>query len=180
MRQTVTRYNEGLKWCPRCKQYKPLADFYTISESKCIECKKAQRKKDYAALTDEQKAARLARRNNPEYKLGSKVRSDRHKLSFSPEEFSQKQRAAILKHRYKITPEEYDRMLESQGNGCALCGRLEEDVKLSVDHDHSCCPGRNSCGKCVRGLLCMRCNAMLGVLESFPEMIPKVLAYLKV
>lgn len=30
-----------------------------------------------------------------------------------------------------------------------------------VDHDHACCPRSNSCGKCVRGILCRECNKLL-------------------
>src|SRR4029077_2130187 len=33
---------------------------------------------------------------------------------------------------------------------------------LAVDHDHNCCPGAHSCGKCIRGILCGTCNSALG------------------
>lgn len=43
--------------------------------------------------------------------------------------------------------------------GCAICG---SGSRICVDHDHSCCPGKGSCGKCIRGALCFNCNVGLG------------------
>ena len=63
---------------------------------------------------------------------------------------------------YRITPERYDAILASQNGCCAICGGHDGYKRLAVDHDHNCCPGRNSCGKCVRGLLCENCNHGLG------------------
>jgi len=60
-------------------------------------------------------------------------------------------RKNALKRRYGITPEQYDLMLERQGGGCAICGRLPKPGRrLAVDHDHAT--------KRVRGLLCFQCN----------------------
>lgn len=75
-------------------------------------------------------------------------------------------RADRLRRYFNLSIEQYDAMLAEQGGVCAICkqpetrlhrgrGRL---VALSVDHDHRCCPGKTSCGRCVRGLLCDRCN----------------------
>jgi len=90
------------------------------------------------------------------------------------------------KNKYNITTEEYNSMLEAQNHTCALCGRPEfvisyqtnNVLKLAVDHDHSCCPGVRSCGKCVRGLLCMACNRAIGVIESSSS-LEKLIAYLR-
>ena len=72
-----------------------------------------------------------------------------------------------LWRRYKMTPEHYNAKLEAQGNHCALCQTVRLKIRrMPVDHDHGCCEGNTSCGKCVRGILCQQCNVALGYLEA--------------
>jgi len=83
-----------------------------------------------------------------------------------------------LEYRYKKSLAWYRETLAAQGGGCAICGRKPNHRRLHVDHDHSCCPGKNappethvrpnkmSCGECVRGLLCDYCNTRLRALEN--------------
>lgn len=82
-----------------------------------------------------------------------------------------------LKKRYNITQEEYNNLLVEQNNVCAICLQTETskhkngDVRsLSVDHCHVT-------GK-VRGLLCNRCNRMLGQMEDNPTLIDRATKYL--
>jgi len=42
----------------------------------------------------------------------------------------------------------------------------EFGITPNQDHDHVCCSGKKSCGKCLRGLLCHGCNTKLGALEN--------------
>ena len=71
--------------------------------------------------------------------------------------------------KYHVPKDWYEKKLDEQGGHCALCpmsvnGRL--GTRLSIDHDHYCCPNtKGCCGKCVRGLLCHNCNRMVGVVE---------------
>ena len=70
--------------------------------------------------------------------------------------------------RYNLTQERFDQLLADQGNACGICrNRFKDGQRICIDHDHNCCPvepGKETgcCGKCVRGLLCVRCNTWLG------------------
>lgn len=85
--------------------------------------------------------------------------------------------------KFGLTPQAFDELLAAQGGRCAIC-RTDDPrgnrVKTwSVDHDHACCPGPMSCGKCVRGLLCNRCNRAIGLLRDDPAVIESAAAYLR-
>lgn len=74
---------------------------------------------------------------------------------------------------------DYAAMLASQGGRCAICGTAEPrgKGKFHVDHDHSCCGEKRSCGKCVRGLLCQRCNTGIGYFDDNPDLMRKAIEY---
>lgn len=63
-------------------------------------------------------------------------------------------RSRMLKTRYNITEDDYEKILATQGGGCAICGRAETGrTRHHVDHDHKTLV--------VRGILCFRCNVHL-------------------
>lgn len=87
---------------------------------------------------------------------------------------------------YSLSPEDYQRLYEAQGRRCAICRRAggvttrpDRQRRLAVDHDHSCCPGPTSCGRCVRGLLCAPCNSMLAHARDDPELFRRAIRYLR-
>lgn len=81
-------------------------------------------------------------------------------------------------HRFGLTQERWAAILDVQGGVCAGCLQTEP---LAVDHDHACCNEKEStsCGSCVRGGLCRRCNTALGMLNDDPETVRRLLAYLE-
>lgn len=78
-----------------------------------------------------------------------------------------------------MTPEQYNNMLIAQNYICAVCQQpCKTERGLAVDHDHSCCPGNKSCGKCIRGLLCINCNRGLGMFQDDPVLLNRAIDYL--
>lgn len=82
--------------------------------------------------------------------------------------------------KFGLTVEQYIDIEKSQNNVCAICKDPEMNKKrLSVDHDHACCAGRESCGKCIRGLLCSNCNTALGNFKDNIEVLKAAIKYLQ-
>ena len=79
------------------------------------------------------------------------------------------QRERRLQTFYKITPEEYERMLVHQNGGCALCHRPPARVRLAVDHDHRT--------GLIRGLLCNWCNRAIGQFRDDVDKVRQVVTY---
>ena len=143
-----------MKTCTECRQEKPLSEFYWNKNPK--------NKKTGGFYHSRCKSCAKAR---------SAVYNAARYRGLSPEE---KLRASLK--AYGITPEQHAEMLEQQGGACPIC--LKELEAPYVDHDHSCCPGRKSCGKCVRGLLCSTCNTGLGLLGDSRENLARAADYL--
>lgn len=80
--------------------------------------------------------------------------------------------------RYGLTQEDFNRLLEVQGHACGMCHTPFKDGQpIFIDHDHACCPDeKSSCGKCIRGLLCLKCNIALGYIERMGELARAYLA----
>ena len=81
--------------------------------------------------------------------------------------------------RYGISVAQFTDMIEEQNNRCAICQTEFLDGKVPhIDHDHSCCSREASCGKCVRGLLCVKCNYGLGNFEDNIQSLYAAIEYL--
>lgn len=80
-----------------------------------------------------------------------------------------------------MTMDDYDRLIIKQNDRCMICTLPWWEIKkaLFIDHNHACCPGATSCGKCVRGLLCSSCNYGLGVFRDNAGSLRNAAAYLE-
>ncbi|MET9081408.1 endonuclease VII domain-containing protein [Streptomyces sp. NPDC004237] len=86
-----------------------------------------------------------------------------------------KGRAYKLKYTYGITEDGWQQLFEAQGKRCPVCLRDEPpgDSTWHVHHDHRCCSGSRSCGKCVVAILCGPCNVGMGGLGDDPERLER-------
>lgn len=77
-----------------------------------------------------------------------------------------------LKRNYGISLEEFDSILEAQGNACAICHCTESGGKnWHVDHDHNT--------GAIRGLLCNSCNTALGHMRDSPAILRAAADYVE-
>ena len=75
--------------------------------------------------------------------------------------------------RHDITLEQYNSIFDKQSGCCAICGKHQSEFKrnLAVDHDHKT-------GK-IRGLLCHKCNLLLGYSSENIDVLNNSINYLK-
>jgi hypothetical protein len=149
----VDQDTQALKRCTRCDEDKPLDDFGRRADSGkplswCRPCFREYRRE--WSKTD--------RANRPEH-------------------YTEKQRQQWTGH----STEEVLAMVAAQGGRCAICPRVLDTTdrrRMPVDHDHACCPGQRRCGKCTRGVLCPRCNSVLGLVQDDPALLEAMVLYL--
>lgn len=151
------------KRCPKCSVTRPVDKWNKHSgrpDGLAIWCKPCM--KDYRR--------EYSQRPEVKRRAAEKALERYHRLSRDEKLRLQErsyQRGRHLLAKYGLTVEAYEQMLVEQGGGCAICEKpAPEGRRLSVDHDHACCPGEKTCGLCVRGLLCITCNVWLGFYEN--------------
>lgn len=153
------------KWCPHCKETLPTDRFGVNRRTRtglmgyCRECNAAK--------------SRAWKERNPERAAG-------HAANRTPRSTAERRRVGLWVY-YRMTWDDYTRRLAEQGGRCAICLTDDPDTKsdtFHIDHDHSCCAGHKSCGKCVRGLLCSPCNRGLGHMKDDPKRLIAAAKYL--
>ena len=80
-------------------------------------------------------------------------------------------RQAQLRVKYGLTIDDYNKLFESQGGACAICGTTNSGAyNFAVDHCHK--------SNKVRGILCHHCNKGLGQFLDSPTNLRKAADYL--
>lgn len=100
-------------------------------------------------------------------------------IEIIPPDRKERQNSARLKYLFGITLDDYNELFNKQNGVCAICGKPEtvkscysnNIKKLSIDHNHI--TGQ------VRGLLCDRCNRLLGYAKESIQNLQNAITYLK-
>lgn len=136
---------DGKKKCSKCKKEKSVNNF---SIDKTLKC-------GYSSWCKECKSPEIDKWN---------------KENQSTDEGKRRYRNNTLKFLYGISEKDFDQILKSQNNSCAICGGDLSVNRICVDHCHKT--------KKVRGLLCHNCNVGLGHFRDDAELLKKAINYL--
>ena len=80
--------------------------------------------------------------------------------------------------KFGLSKDEVSQLLRKEK--CEICGTNEPNSRgWCIDHDHSCCDGKKACGKCVRGLLCQKCNTIIGFANDDLQILKAAISYLE-
>jgi hypothetical protein len=93
------------------------------------------------------------------------------KVGGCTEKESQANIDSLRYRRYGLTTEGFQALLASQGGGCAICETpIIGKGEAHIDHCHDT--------KKVRGLLCIKCNRGIGLLQDSVDILKKAISYL--
>lgn len=81
---------------------------------------------------------------------------------------------------YGVAPEDRVKIMALQGGRCAVCRQATGATRrLAIDHDHHLVALGWTVRDTVRGLLCSRCNVLIGLLGDDPTAFERVADYLR-
>lgn len=160
-RKDITRKDGIHPWCKSCL----LIDrqkYYNSNRNRILAHSKEYEKKN---------KSRIQIRKKLYYENNLDKFKDRHKKNRI--KINEGSRNRRLKYAYGISPNQYKILFDLQEGKCAICGKsdLGKRKNLSIDHDHK----TNK----VRGLLCTKCNSLLGFAEDDIDKLMKAIKYLE-
>lgn len=82
-------------------------------------------------------------------------------------------RKSRVRCNYGINDSQRTMMLEKQNGVCFLCGKKESEFQNRFGIDHNHITGQ------IRGLLCLKCNFMIGYANDDINILSKAIEYIK-
>jgi hypothetical protein len=149
------------KQCGVCKATKSVTDFYF------------ERRRNAPKWECKSCSPTLAKRY-PESRLAA-VKRNRAKYPDRAKAVDQRIHRKRQLRRFGITEEDLKSALIAQGGLCAICRTTEVHLnggrQVHIDHCHQT--------QTFRGILCLKCNVVLGMAEDSPERLIWAAEYLK-
>jgi hypothetical protein len=166
---------ELFKTCSKCLCEYSIEHFHKRAVSKrykdgrdghCRACKAESHKR--WSIRNKDKIAENARKFRKENV--EKVKQWSHTyFNNNKEKISKRKRTAMLKKLYGLTLVEYEQMLEVQAGCCKICKNVFQTTPMT-DHCHQT--------GIVRGLLCNKCNWLLGNANDNIDILHSAITYL--
>jgi hypothetical protein len=93
-------------------------------------------------------------------------------MSWAAQKRKKYQREWLDRRKYGLKPGDREKILTLQGGSCAICASTAPKAKnWHIDHSHQT--------GTVRGILCNRCNVMLGMAKDDPGVLAAGILYLR-
>lgn len=153
----------------------PMIPGATRESKKCRKCGETKPRADFTIRQSGPRIGHLSAYCKPCSVIVQKKRTERDPSIYRRVEWPSK-----LRRLYGITVDDYNRMLTEQGGACAVCGTQSPGGRaykkiaremFDVDHCHKT--------GAVRGLLCGRCNRLVGLAGDSAETALKLADYLR-
>lgn len=167
------------QWKRGCKIHGNLLDKERTVDGRCKKCHtiwgKSKRETDPSYFRERRQADQKA---NPEkYAMRYKRNYARERSKLNEDQIKGQVTKSIIR-LYKIDSAQYLEMFSSQNGRCKICGNHETCLtksghikRLSVDHSHE--------SGVIRGLLCHKCNILLGNATDSIEILELAIMYLE-
>lgn len=163
--------------CSKCKKTLSLSEFHKSThnmrcgrQSKCKKCKNAENTAWRKANPDKLATAKRRHYDKHREKILAQQREARQELeNADPAQAKLMRRKRHMAHRYGLTVQQFERLLEEFGGKCGICRRTAQ--RLVVDHDHET--------GAVRGILCVKCNVSLGSFGDSIRGLKRAITYLQ-
>lgn len=130
---------------------------YFLNREKELLRMKEFKKKNHIKLNKQRKLYRL---------------KNKEKIKIDNQKYRDRKRNLRLKKMFNITLEDYNLLRERQNFMCKICAKNEIELGKSLFIDHS-----HKTGK-IRGLLCHKCNIVLGMSDDDSDTLQNAIKYL--
>ena len=133
-----------------------------------------EERKEYGKKYRDSHKEKIAKQKKQQY-INNKEQRQKYSKNYNDthKESAQKRSRKRIIIRHGITPEQYSEIFNKQQGCCNICGKHQSEMKkaLHIDHNHKT--------KKIRGLLCFKCNYLLGYADDNIVRLESAISYLK-